>query len=127
MRILIAEDSELNFEVLAEYFSIGGHELSWARDGDQAITSLEGGDFDLLLLDLHMPRVDGLTVLKWLREAREKSEMKAIVLTADDSKGIRDESLALGAAAFLTKPLDLKQLATAIKEVTGTEAGWSSD
>ena len=127
MRILIAEDSELNFEMLAEYFSIGGHELSWARDGDQAITSLEGGNFDLLLLDLHMPRVDGLTVLKWLREAREKSEMKAIVLTADDSKGIRDESLALGAAAFLTKPLDLKQLATAIKEVTGTEAGWSSD
>jgi CheY-like chemotaxis protein len=127
MRILIAEDSELNFEMLAECFSIGGHELSWARDGDQAIASLEGGDFDLLLLDLHMPRVDGLTVLKWLREARERSKMKAIVLTADDSKGIRDESLALGAAAFLTKPLDLKQLSTAIKEVTGTEAGCSSD
>ena len=123
---MIAEDSELNFEMLAEYFSIGGHELSWARDGEQAIASLEANEFDLLLLDLHMPRVDGFTVLKWLREAREKSEMKAIVLTADDSRAVRDETLALGAVAFLTKPLDLKQLSTAIKEVTGTEAGCSS-
>jgi DNA-binding response OmpR family regulator len=73
-----------------------------------------------------MPRVDGFTVLKWLREAREKSEMKAIVLTADDSRAVRDETLALGAAAFLTKPLDLKQLSAAIKEVTGTDAGCSS-
>jgi DNA-binding response OmpR family regulator len=125
MRILIAEDSELNFEMLAEYFSIGGHELSWARDGEQAIASLEANEFDLLLLDLHMPRVDGFTVLKWLRAAREKSEMKAIVLTADDSRAVRDETLALGAAAFLTKPLDLKQLSAAIKEVTGTDTGCS--
>jgi DNA-binding response OmpR family regulator len=126
MRILIAEDSELNFEMLAECFSIGGHELSWARDGEQAIASLDANEFDLLLLDLHMPRVDGFTVLKWLREAPEKSEMKAIVLTADDSRAVRDETLALGAVAFLTKPLDLKQLSAAIKEVTGTDAGCSS-
>jgi len=122
MRILIAEDSELNFEVLAEFFSLGGHELSWARDGAEAIATLERGEFDLLLLDLHMPRVDGFTVLKWLRETRAKLEMKSIVLTADDSRAVRDETLALGAAAFLTKPLDLQQLSTAIQQVTGNDA-----
>lgn len=55
MKILVAEDSELNFEMLAECLGIGGHEVSLARDGEQAIASLAGGKFDLLLLDLHMP------------------------------------------------------------------------
>jgi DNA-binding response OmpR family regulator len=121
MRILIAEDSELNFEVLAECLGVSGQEMSWARDGEQAIEILEASEFDLLLLDLHMPHVDGISVLKWLRETRESSEMKVIVLTADD--GGRDESVALGADAFLTKPLDLKQLSAAIKVVTGIAAG----
>jgi len=121
MKILVAEDSELNFEMLAECLGIGGHELSWARDGGQAIASLETGKFDLLLLDLHMPRVDGFAVLRWLRDNRTSLDMKVIVLTADDA--VQAETLALGADAFLTKPLDLKQLSAAIKVVTGIAAG----
>lgn len=121
MRILVAEDSELNFEMLAECIGVGGHELSWARDGEQTIASLGAGEFDLLLLDLHMPRVDGFAVLRWLRDKRVSLDMKVIVLTADDAA--RSEALALGADAFLIKPLDLKQLSAAIKVVTGIAAG----
>ncbi len=121
MKILVAEDSELNFEMLAECLGIGGHELSWARDGEQAVASLETGKFDLLLLDLHMPRVNGFSVLRWLRDSGEVSDMKVIVLTADDA--VQAETLALGADAFLTKPLDLKQLSAAIKFGTGIAAG----
>lgn len=121
MRILVAEDSELNFEMLAECIGVGAHELTWARDGEQAIANLEASKFNLLLLDLHMPRVDGLSVLRWLQETRKSQEMKVIVLTADDA--VRNEAMALGADAFLTKPLDLKQLSAAIKVVTGIAAG----
>ena len=118
MRILIAEDSELNFEMLAECF--GDHELSWSRDGEQAIAELGAGTFDLLLLDLHMPRVDGFAVLKWL-QGQERADMKVIVLTADDA--VREDTMALGANAFLTKPLDLGRLSAAIKAVSGVAAG----
>jgi DNA-binding response OmpR family regulator len=120
VRILIAEDSELNFEMLAECIGEGKHQLSWARDGEQAIAELGAGNFDLLLLDLHMPRVDGFTVLRSL-QGRERTDMKVIVLTADDA--VRQETMALGADAFLTKPLDLRQLSAAIKVVTGIAAG----
>lgn len=120
MRILIAEDSELNFEMLAECIGVGEHKVWWARDGEQAITELGAAKFDLLLLDLHMPRVDGFTVLRWLRD-KERTDTKVIVLTADDA--VREETLALGADAFLTKPLGLKQLSAAIKVVTGIAAG----
>jgi DNA-binding response OmpR family regulator len=120
MRILIAEDSELNFEMLAECIGEGEHQLSWARDGEQAIAELGAGQFDLLLLDLHMPRVDGFTVLRSLQDQGRK-DMKVIVLTADDA--VREETMALGADAFLTKPLDLRLLSAAIKVVTGIAAG----
>jgi two-component system OmpR family response regulator/two-component system response regulator QseB len=120
MKILIAEDSELNFEMLAACLGVGVHDVSWARGGEEAIGELATGKFDLLLLDLHMPRVDGFTVLRWLKD-RESSGMKVIVLTADDA--VREETMALGADAFLTKPLDLKQLSAAIKVVTGIAAG----
>jgi DNA-binding response OmpR family regulator len=120
MRILIAEDSELNFEMLAECIGEGEHQLSWARDGEQAIAELGAGQFDLLLLDLHMPRVDGFTVLRSLQD-QERKDMKVIVLTADDA--VREETMALGADAFLTKPLDLRLLSAAIKVVTGIAAG----
>jgi DNA-binding response OmpR family regulator len=120
MRILIAEDSELNFEMLAECIGEGEHQLSWARDGEQAIAELGAGQFDLLLLDLHMPRVDGFTVLRSLQD-QERKGMKVIVLTADDA--VREETMALGADAFLTKPLDLRLLSAAIKVVTGIAAG----
>jgi DNA-binding response OmpR family regulator len=120
MRILIAEDSELNFEMLAGCIGEGEHQLSWARDGEQAIAELGAGQFDLLLLDLHMPRVDGFTVLRSLQD-QERKGMKVIVLTADDA--VREETLALGADAFLTKPLDLRLLSAAIKVVTGIAAG----
>lgn len=120
MRILIAEDSELNFEMLAECIGIGEHELCWARDGEQAIDEIGAGEFDLLLLDLHMPKVDGFAVLKWLQD-QERVDMKVIVLTADDA--VHEDTMALGADAFLTKPLDLRQLSAAIKVVTGVAAG----
>jgi len=120
MRILIAEDSELNFEMLAECIGVGDHELSWSRDGEQAIAELGAGKFDLLLLDLHMPRVDGFAVLKWVQD-QGRADMNVIVLTADDAR--REDTMALGADAFLTKPLDLRELSAAIKVVTGVAAG----
>jgi len=120
VRILIAEDSALNFEMLAECLGVDLHDVSWARGGEEAIGEVAVRKFDLLLLDLHMPRVDGFTVLRWLQD-HKSSGMKVIVLTADDTA--RDEATNLGADAFLTKPLDLKQLSAVIKDVTGVQAG----
>lgn len=94
--------------------------MSWAGDGELAIASLASGKFDLFYATCTW-RVDGFSVLLWQREGGEVSDMKVIVLTADDA--VRAETMALGADAFLTKPLDLKQLSAAIKVVTGIAAG----
>ena len=119
---MIAEDSELNYEMLADCLSVGRHDVSWARDGQEAVASLEVHEFDLMLLDLHMPRFDGLSVLRWLRETSTRG-MKVIVLTADSRREMRETALSLGADAFPSKPLDLQELSTAIKAVTGMAAG----
>lgn len=126
LNVLVAEDSELNYEVLADCLGMGGHEVTWARDGEQALALLKERQFDLVLLDLHMPFIDGLNVLKSVRRTRATEHVTVIILTADAMPEVRAKSLAAGADAFLAKPLDLDQLATTIKMVTGADAGCGS-
>ena len=113
-RVLVAEDNPLNFELVLDVLQGGGHEVTWAQDGEEAVRLARVGRFDILLVDLHMPRLDGLAVVRLLRSDARFATLRIIALTADAMPGVREELIAAGADAYLTKPLDIPGLISAV-------------
>jgi CheY-like chemotaxis protein len=113
-KVLVAEDNPLNFELVLDVLEGGGHEVTWAQDGVEAVRLARDGDFDIVLVDLHMPRLDGLGVVRLLRSDDRFATLRIIALTADAMPGAREELLAAGVDAYLTKPLDLPGLIAAV-------------
>ncbi len=114
-RILVVDDEEALRTVLSTELSSEGYEVSTAADGSEAIDLVKGNNFDLVLLDIKMPNVDGFEVLKYVKE--NKPDIKVIMLTgfADLKNAI--ESKRLGAEDFVSKPYDLVDLLTTIERV----------
>lgn len=87
---------------------LAGFAVDWVRDGRAAHLALQGGGHELLLLDLGLPRLDGLALLKILRETR--IDLPVLIVTARDAVADRIAGLNLGADDYLTKPFDLDEL-----------------
>ena len=108
-RILVAEDNVLNFELVRDILEGQGHEIEWAKDGEEALAKAAGSDFALLLLDLHMPKLDGLEVLAALR--RDGSSLPRVVVVSADAMGGVPEAVAqAGADGYLSKPIEVGAL-----------------
>lgn len=126
INVLVAEDNPLNFELLQELLDSLGHRTSWARDGQEAVTLVQTGVFDLLFLDLHMPRLNGLEVMGVLRDDPARANLKVIALTADAMPGVRSELLRAGVDGFLYKPLNLGRLVDEMETAMTDFAGATS-
>ena len=87
-----------------------GHEVTTAVDGQAALESLERRRFDLLVLDINMPRLDGLSLLKLVRERAEWKDTAILMLTTEGQDSDRDEALALGATGYMMKPFRPNEL-----------------
>lgn len=115
-RVLVAEDNELNIAVLRELLEQRGHAADFARDGKEAWALAQIDTHDLLLLDLHMPEMDGFEVVRAIRtrESGRGGHLPIIALTARSS--VKDRELALGAGIddFLSKPIKVNALWNAI-------------
>ncbi len=119
LRILLAEDNDLNQQVVQHFLARQGHTVEVAGDGRQALAAADQGGFDLLLLDVHMPEVDGFEVIAALRE-RERTNGKrlpVIALTARSMKGDRERCLVAGMDDYLSKPVRREALFAAIERV----------
>jgi DNA-binding NtrC family response regulator len=116
-RILVVDDEEALRTVLSTELSSEGYEVSAAADGNEAIDLVKENNYDLVLLDIKMPNVDGFEVLKFVKGT--KPDIKVIMLTgfADLKNAI--ESKRLGAEDFVSKPYDLVDLLTTIERVLG--------
>ena len=114
-RILVVDDEDALRMVLSSELSSSGYEVATASDGDEAITVIQNKKFDLVLLDIKMPKVDGFEVLKFVK--KNYPTMKVIMLTgfADLKNAI--ESKKHGAEDFVSKPYDLVDLLTTIERV----------
>jgi DNA-binding NtrC family response regulator len=114
-RILVVDDEDALRTVLSSELEGEGYEVNTAGDGDEAIAIVEKNEFNLVLLDIKMPKVDGFEVLKFIKE--KKPHIKVIMLTgfADLKNAI--ESKKLGAEDFVSKPYDLVDLLTTIERV----------
>jgi PAS domain S-box-containing protein len=121
LRILVAEDNEFNAQLLGQLLGRRGHRVRVARDGREALALAEAGAFDLLLLDVHMPELDGFQVVGAIRE-RERAaggHLPVIALTARSRPEDRERCLAAGMDDFLPKPVQAAHLWAAIERVAG--------
>jgi len=104
--ILVVDDEEVNCDLLRRRLERKGYSVDTVGDGSGALEKIQNEHFDMVLLDIMLPVVDGITVLKTIREEFSASELPVIMVSAkDDSEGIV-EALQLGANDYITKPVD---------------------
>ena len=135
LNILVAEDNDFNAQLLEQLLVRRGHRVRLASDGRKALSLAEEGAFDLLLLDVHMPELDGFQVIQAIRERERAStpgkgsrrasrvsggstgHLPVVALTARSRKEDRDRCLAAGMDDFLAKPIQAPDLWAAIDRV----------
>ncbi|MBX3586542.1 MAG: response regulator [Ramlibacter sp.] len=121
MRLLLVEDDTMIGEAVLEALRGAHYAVDWVRDGAMADTALASQDYDLMLLDLGLPRRDGLQVLRALRA--RKSTLPVLVATARDAVGDRIAGLDAGADDYVVKPYDIDELQARIRALLRRGAG----
>ena len=121
LRILLAEDNPINQKVACAILEKCGHQISIANDGRQALDAIAAEQFDLVLMDVQMPRMDGLEATRALREREGGTgkHLPVIAMTAHALKGDRERCLEAGMDGYLTKPISPDNLAREIANVIG--------
>jgi PAS domain S-box-containing protein len=119
LHILVAEDDLFSGQLVERVLVRGGHEVRWVTNGREALSLIDSGRFDLLLLDLHMPELDGFQVIGRLRgrEAGTGERLPVIALTARGRAADRDRCLSAGMDDFLIKPIDRATVMAAVARV----------
>lgn len=125
MKILLAEDEvDLN-NVVTRYLKKNGYSVDSVLDGEEALDYLEYGEYDLVILDIMMPKVDGFEVIKKLRD--KGNHTSVLMLTARDSADDKVKGLDLGADDYIVKPFDFNELMARIRAVVRRKYGNSSN
>ncbi len=115
--IMVVDDYPITQRILTYQLFKEGHQVVTASNGQEALNSLIELDVDLMIMDLTMPEMDGITVLYQLRACSRHANMPVIILTASNKDQDRKQALRAGANAFLTKPADNWQLFNMIDEL----------
>lgn len=124
MRILLAEDDDLLGAGMRAGLTQQGFQVDWVRDGVAALRELRSGEYQAVVLDLGLPRMDGMDVL---REARsQRLAVPVLVLTARDGLQQRVDGLDSGADDYLIKPVDLLELAARLRALVRRAHGHTS-
>ena len=121
MRLLLVEDDLMIGESVLDLLRAESYAVDWVKDGEMADTALRTQTYDLVLLDLSLPRRDGLDVLRSLRARKER--IPVLIATARDSVQQRIEGLDAGADDYVLKPYDLDELLARIRALTRRAAG----
>ena len=124
LHILLVEDGLINQRVATGFLERAGHRVSLANNGQEAVEATEHQDFDLVLMDVQMPVMDGhdATALIRKRETERGGHLNIIAMTAAAMKGDRERCLQVGMDAYVSKPIDVEELFSTIAEQMGTAA-----
>jgi CheY-like chemotaxis protein len=119
--ILIAEDNELNIDTIASYLNAKGYRTIWADNGAEAISMTKSERPDLILMDIQMPEMNGITAIEQIRSDENFRTLPIVALTALAMDGDRDRCLEAGANEYISKPVKLKQLVTIIQQLLSSD------
>ncbi len=114
-KILLVEDDQNFGDVLRSYLEMNEYNITLATDGEQGLSTFQGGSFDLCILDVMMPKKDGFTLAKDIREANK--EMPIIFLTAKTMKDDVIQGFKIGADDYITKPFNSEELLYRIQAI----------
>ncbi|MEW5728931.1 MAG: ATP-binding protein [Pseudomonadota bacterium] len=128
LAILLAEDNPVNQKVAATLLARHGHSVTVAADGQQALEALETGHFDLVLMDMQMPRMDGLEATRRIRSLpdHDRRAIPIIAMTANALKGDDQRCLAAGMDDYISKPIDPARLMAVIARHVGADGASAS-
>ncbi|MGE0348172.1 response regulator transcription factor [Hydrogenophaga sp.] len=121
MRLLLVEDDTMIGEAVLDLLRAEHYAVDWVRDGEMAATAARAHSYDLILLDLGLPRRDGLEVLKELRARKDR--VPVLVTTARDAVQQRVQGLDAGADDYILKPYDLDELLARIRALLRRASG----
>ena len=115
MNVLFIEDDAMNRRVVKDMLDVAGATMTGAEDAEQGLALVEAQDFDVALVDLRMPGMDGLSAIRHIRARGDaKAAIPIIVVTADTAADLRDRCIEAGADEVLFKPVAMDSLFDAI-------------
>jgi CheY-like chemotaxis protein len=125
LRILLAEDNSINQTIMTRVLRKLGHSATIAANGREALASWEDGSFELVLMDIQMPVMDGFECTPAIRlgDQRRNTHTPIVALTADAMKGDEERCLAAGMDGYLAKPFQSHHLYSAIARVMAQRQG----
>src|SRR5512146_1982907 len=109
-RILLVEDNEMNRDMLSRRLARKGYEIALALDGREGVTMATAGGYDLILMDMSLPEIDGWEATRQVRAAETGRRVPIIALTAHAMSGDREKAMAAGCDDYDTKPVELERL-----------------
>jgi two-component system cell cycle response regulator DivK len=118
--ILVVEDNPMNMELTVDLLEADGYYVEQAEDGPQALELVKSKNVDLILLDMQLPKMDGLEVLERLRRSRHTKDVPVVALTAHSMRGDEEKFINAGCNGYISKPID-------IHEFRKTIAGYVSE
>jgi DNA-binding response OmpR family regulator len=121
-RILVVDDDNAHLELVTYFLKAQGYHVVAVPDGNRALNMTIGGDFELVILDSHLPTYTGVEVLHLLRKRHVLRPIKVLALTADTSFETRDALESGGIDGFLTKPVDLAALRAEVHRLVAGES-----
>ena len=121
-RILLVEDNEMNRDMLSRRLARRGYDVAIAVDGRQGIDMARAGGYDLILMDMSLPELDGWEATRQLRADRGIPRVPIIALTAHAMSGDREKALEAGCDDYDTKPIELDRLLGKIAALLGNPA-----
>ena len=121
-KILLVEDNEMNRDMLSRRLARKGYEVALAMDGLQGVAMATAGGYDLILMDMSLPELDGWEATRRVRLAEGEHRVPIIALTAHAMSGDREKAMAAGCDDYDTKPVELERLLGKIEALLGKRA-----
>jgi CheY-like chemotaxis protein len=119
--VLLVEDTEDNRTMMRRLLELSGYRVSEAVNGLEAVKAVERETPNIILMDLSLPIVDGLSATRRIRQLPDLAEVPIIAVSAHDTADFHAEALAAGCDAYITKPIDYTELEDLIAELTAKQ------
>lgn len=117
-KILVVEDNDMNMQLVEFLLEEGGYDIVKATSGEEALSITRdgnGGAPDLILMDIHLPGMDGLSVVRAMKADTRTAHVPILALTAHAMRGDKDRFLEAGCDGYISKPIDVKTFLTSIE------------
>ena len=120
-RILIVDDNPINLKLACSVLELEGYEIQQAQDAEQAMATLGKKYFDLILMDIELPGMDGLTLTRLLKLDEKTKNIPVVALTAYAMKGDDQKMIQAGCVGYISKPIDTRTFPKQVEEFIQTE------